>query len=270
MERRKIYATLVICGAVVVSIWLIARSSNRIAATETPGSVSVETRGNITTDADWQKILTTANQNSELTSVVPKDNAGSFDDTTLTAQMAKDFFGQYLNIANQGPVTQDEATAIANNVLSSAQYTKVTGAVYIASNLRINPKTDTATVRAYFDALNQEIKTKLPNNDDDPMTIVGQALKDNKESELTKLDPTIAAAHVFVSDLLVMPVPADAVSVHLGLLNASSNLLSSLEAMRATFSDPIKSFAGASQYGKYLSDFQTSLKNLTAYFQKKL
>src|ERR1700733_15025393 len=126
--RNKIYAVLVVCGAIVVSVWLLEKPVT-IAQTQNVNTDSVApTEATSTaTNTDWQNILVSADPNAQTTSVVPSDTASSFDDTTLTAQTAKDFFGQYLNDSNQGQVTSDQANQIAQNVLSNQAYTNGDG-----------------------------------------------------------------------------------------------------------------------------------------------
>ncbi len=271
MPSNKIYAILVLCLGVVVSIWLLGKNPATAPVAQV-GNVDVVT-GNrnqdIGTSTDWQKILVQTSTGIQ-TSVVPKESASTFDDTTVTAQIAKDFFGQYLGIANKGSVSPDDANTIANNVLATPAYTQTTGALYIANNLHITAQTDTATVQKYFNALTQIIiNRKINNTNDDPMAIVKQALTDNNENDLAKLDPMITQGRGVISDLVAIGVPSDAVKLHLALLNASSNMLSNLEAMRVTFNDPIRSFTGASQYGQHVLDLENALKNLQTYFKQK-
>ena len=57
--------------------------------------------------------------------------------------------------------------------------------------------------------------------------------------------------------------------IHLGLLNAVSNLLSNIEAIREAFSDPVKSFAGASQYTQHEKDTETAMQKLNIYLESK-
>ena len=102
------------------------------------------------------------------------------------------------------------------------------------------------------------------------MAIVAKAVQTNNEKELVKLDLMIHTAKTLIKNLLSIEVPQDAVVVHLGLLNTSSTLLSNLEAMRVTFSDPVKGFVGASQYVEHLNDFLSAVKDTRVYFDQKL
>src|SRR3989338_1776490 len=74
----------------------------------------------------------------------------------------------------------------------------------------------------------------------------------------------------FIANLLIIEAPSDAIKMHLDLLNAYSNILSNLEAMRATFTDPIRSLSGINQYEQHLRDLKSVIVNISAYFEQKL
>src|SRR3989338_6244467 len=274
MPSNKIYTILVLCIGVVTSIWLIQRNPANISVAQNSDGVTTVSNENLInnkakTETDWQKILVKKDQN--FTSVVQKDNPEIFDETTLTAQMAKDLFSRYLQIAKKpGGVTSYDANKIANDVLALPDYTKATGAVYVASNLKIINKTDRETVKLYNDTLNQKLQNKSIKNPIDPMAIVNTALERSDENELSKLDPAILTFKTFIANLLIIEAPSDAIKMHLDLLNAYSNILSNLEAMRATFTDPIRSLSGINQYEQHLRDLKSVIVNISAYFEQKL
>ena len=273
MISNRIYVALILCVAVVISIWLVSKRQKVLVSNSQNATVSVATpdeKTSTTTNDDWKKILSNMAETGT-TTILNKnssDNSASFDDTTLTAQMAKDFFAQYLQIARAGQdVTPEEAQKIAEKTLSLPEYTKGVGAVYTSLNLHVNSKTDIDTVKIYNNELvqnlqNRTLKTKL-----DPMATLADAIKTDDESGLSKLDPLIANIKAIIIDLLKIPVPADAVRQHLDLLNAYSNVLANVEAMRVTFSDPVRSFANIGQYEKHLSDLQKAISNINNYFQ---
>ena len=277
MPSNKIYTILVLCIGVVTSIWLIQRNPANISVAQNSDGVTTVSNENLInnkakTETDWQKILVSIDQKDQnFTSVVQKDNPEIFDETTLTAQMAKDLFSRYLQIAKKpGGVTSYDANKIANDVLALPDYTKATGAVYVASNLKIINKTDRETVKLYNDTLNQKLQNKSIKNPIDPMAIVNTALERSDENELSKLDPAILTFKTFIANLLIIEAPSDAIKMHLDLLNAYSNILSNLEAMRATFTDPIRSLSGINQYEQHLRDLKGVIVNISAYFEQKL
>ena len=200
-----------------------------------------------------------------------KNNGTAFDDTTLTTQMARDFMSQYLLLKKGGQaITEAEISQIANNVLSLPTYTKSEGAVYIALNLKITNNIDKSTVSRYRDDVNWTLKTRSMQVKDGPVSILNEAMNTQNQATLDRLDGIISITEGLIQDLLAIEVPKDAVSVHLGLLNAVSNILASLEAMKLAFIDPVKSYAGTNQYNNNVINFQTALSDENDYFIKKL
>ncbi len=272
MPSNKILTVIILCFGVVISIWLFAKKPAEISIVEQkPASLSAGTYKNVNENlnTDWKSILTNINPKDQVVTDLTKNNSPAFDETTLTAQMARDFFSRYLLIAKNGQtVTPDQANKIAQDTLTLPAYTETKGAVYLVTNLHVNPKTDRETAQKYSETLVksfQNINSKTPI---DSLLIVSTAMNANNPDELAKLDPMIADRKKIVSDLLNMEVPANAVTVHLALLNAYSNFLADLEALRVSFSDPIKGFAGIGQYEKNISDLKTALTNINTFILK--
>jgi hypothetical protein len=190
---------------------------------------------------------------------------------TLTDQMAKDFFGQYLQLSQGGQdVTADQATQIAQNTLSEPQYTQATGAVYTQADVHISSNSDSDTVLNYFNALKQSsINRSLPGETESEMTILSNAVNNNTPDDVAKIDPIIGSYEGHIADALAMTVPADAVDLQLAYINALSNVLDNIQAMQVSFTDPVRSFAGLSQYPQHVLDLNTAMKNLTFYFISK-
>lgn len=273
MPSNKIFVALILCASAVTSVWLVLRPRGEVASfpNQSGTAVSAEPLINIqNTNDEWKKILTTVNPGDDKITKPIRTSDSSFDDTTLTAQLAKDFLSQYLLLKKSGKtVTPDDAQNITNNALSQPQYTQTTGAVYTRANLHISQSTDISTVRKYYEDV-KAILAKVPKNDDDPALIVQDALKQDNAKTLEKIDPIIVTVKYLVSSFINVQVPSDAVAVHLGFLNATSNILSNLEGMRATFTDPVKSFAGTAQYAEHLTTFTEAQKNMQGYFAQKL
>ncbi|MBI4155926.1 MAG: hypothetical protein HY507_01700 [Candidatus Zambryskibacteria bacterium] len=278
MPSNKTLTVLIICFGVVISIFLFERNPNRpsSAPQNTNGLTAINPAENVSRrnldNLDWKKILVDMGPGNQIvTNAILSDE--SFDQTTLTAQMAKDFFAQYLMLKKGGqPITTNEINKITENTLSLPEYTKATGAVYLASNLHINQNSDTESLKKYRDSLNKSVNDRLEGIGvkEDPMTIFVTAVNKDDEKEMSKLDPIILAGKDIISDLLDVEVPKELVTMHLSLLNTSSNLLLNLEQMRVALTDPVRSFVGANQYPKHMAEFQTALKNLTAYLEQKI
>lgn len=273
MPNKKTLMVLIICLGIVTSVYLFARNSNNIPLL-TGNNVAVSTNPYINLDGktnnDWQKILTNVDPNQNTTTVLTTNgDPNTFDETSLTAQMSRDMFAQYLLVANKpGGVTSDDATQIANAVLSTPEYTKTTSIIYTDTNLRI-VNTNKDTVKKYIGEMNQIIINYSSQVKVNPLNILLVASENEDEKELAKLDPIILVAKSFINGLIKIDVPRDAVQAHLDLMNSSSNLLSDLEAARVTFTDPVRGLSGIGQYVEHLTGFQTATNNINAYLAGK-
>ena len=282
MPSRKTIVVLILCIAAITSTWLLLRMPVSVSdSNQNTSAISASSYENSSTteeasNADWQKILVNVNpadQSSTATNDTPIENSSTFDETTLTAQMSRDIFSRYLSIANQGQdIPPQAALQIVNTTLATPQYADITGAVYVKTNLNIVAGTDKDTVKKYYLTFNLSIANRIKEikTPDDPMAIVDKATQTNDQNEITNLDSIIEANKGVVSDLLKMEVPSDATTLHLAVLNSSSNILSDLESMRQVFSDPVKSLSGIKQYSGDINTFVDALGKIQVYFNQKL
>ncbi len=282
MPSNKIFVVLILAVSSIVSVWLLERKpSHSIVTTKPDSAISVETSGRpeIGSNTDWSKLLNDVDSKSSVTtSVVPTSDTGSFDETTLTAQMSKDLLSRYLLVANKGGnLTQQDIESITTDVLSSPDYNRLGGAVYLKSDLKVINKSDTATLDKYKQTLNQNLakQIKTLENKTNIGEILNTAIISKGESDtaddrqLAGLDPFVSAFKTVLSDILRMEVPEELVGLHLAMLNAVSSVSSNSIAMRAMFSDPVKGFVGANQYEQSVLDFQTALENINIYYKQK-
>jgi hypothetical protein len=273
MPNRKTLFILIICFGIVTSVYLFARNSNNLpllAGNDTAISANSYINIGKNTNNDWQKILTNVDPNQNTTTVLTTGgDPNVFDETSLTAQMSRDMFAQYLLVANKpGGVTSDDATQIASAVLSNPEYTKTASIVYTDINLHV-VNTSKDSVKKYTEEMNQIIINYSSQVKVNPLNILLVASESEDEKELAKLDPIILVAKSFISGLIKIDVPRDAVQAHLDLMNSSSNLLSDLEAARVTFTDPVRGLTGIGQYVEHLTGFQTATNNINAYLAGK-
>ena len=274
-HRNKIYVVLVLCIGIVTSVWLSQRKpEGAVLAKQNTNVVSVKSLIDVgeNTNDDWKKILVNISpSNQKVVNLTANNATSTFDETTLTAQMSRDFMAQYLAMKKGGKtLTTAEINQIANNVMSSPQYTRDTGPVYVSANLHINTKTDKETIKKYKEVLNLSLKNRSTQVGENPAVIINTAMSQQNDNILKRLDPVIVVGKSMVSDLLNMEIPANAVTMHLALLNAFSNILSNLEDMREISTDPVRAFAGMSKYSQHILELQTALRNVDVYFLQKI
>jgi hypothetical protein len=272
MPSNKILTILIICIGVITSVWLFQRKPEKISVKKdnTEEVSSLADIGEDTNDG-WKDALNVISPKDDGKVKVISSGALTTDktDSTLTAQMAKDFFGMYLNHAKGGDITSTDADQIASQTLLSPNYSKISGAVYYEFNLHITSDLGPSSISEYKNNLIKSIGNRLQNSTDNPINLVGDAMQNNNPLILAKLDPMIKAREAIISDLLKMNVPKDAIGVHLALLNAYSNFNTDLNGFRSIFDDPVKGILAINQYQKDTNVLKTALDNVNLYFSKK-
>lgn len=275
MPSNKTTVIFIICFGIVVSVYLLARNSKSIpllSTNNTTVSANPYINVNRNTNSDWQNILTAVEPGLSTTTALKSGDPNAFDETTLTAQLSRDMFSRYLLIANKaGGVTSDDATQIANDVLSNPEYTTTQRNSYSEINLHITQKSDKETFRKYSQILNQNLNARIRQiqTKDDPLTIFSTALNTESQIKLNELNQYIASNKGIISDLLAMEVPKEISVLHLNLLNAFGNSLSDLESMGQALSDPSRGLLAVNQYAQDWEDFQVALGNLNNYYKNK-
>lgn len=216
---------------------------------------------------NWQAVLSKIS--STTVSSTNSDLATTEGEGTLTDKMAKDFFGQYLILTQNGnEVTETEANQIAQNTISGSEYVQAQGTAYSKKDLRIENIVNSTTKDIYSSALYNSIQKRSPKNSENELDIFSRAVQNESKAELQKLDPIITAYKGIIADMLTMKVPADAINLHLELLNAESNILANIQAMRQLFTDPVLSLSAVKQYEDNVVTMSLAIKKFGAYFSK--
>lgn len=267
MPSKKVFTILIICIALISSaiIYKINKDKNTPKINENSGVLLV-TRENIDLNYDWKKILT--DTSSSTTKWM--DNTNISDENTLTDQVAKDFFAQYLLLKKNGTsVTEADALSIAQKTLSSPEFQQMRGAQYTKENLHVTATINKTTLTNYYNSIKEVAGIWESHEVGGEFKITNNALMLKDEKSIEKLDPIIADYKKIILDMISMSVPSDAVQIHLALLNNTSNVLFSIESMRASFSDPIKGLLGMDRYGLYMNNLAISISDMQKYFMLK-
>lgn len=267
MPNKKTISVFIVCLGIVLSVWLVSDKKNH--PSETGGVFGSTEETKVYTADDWKKILVTLD--GESASLLNPEGTSTYpNEGTQTDLLSKDLLAQYLILKQGGTeITSEQAIQIAQNTLSFSEYTKGTGVEYTKNDLKINPKTNKEIVQNYINTINQSLVNRSPKNLENELAILNRAVNLNQEEELSRLDPIIAGYKGLIGDFLQISVPSDAVSIHLNLLNSMSDVLSNIEGMRQTFSDPLRGFVATSQYKKHALDLSLAMKNLEEYSLSK-
>lgn len=268
-NHNKTYVVLVICIAVIVSVWLIQRSIPEKKSTNTV----IETyQIEDTADESWKGTLTSIKfSDPDISKTPSQDDPNAFDETSLTGQMARDLFSRYLLTIKDNP-TQENLDKISNSILSSENYSKISGVIYTINNINISPSNTSANVKRYGDSLNKIIVGEMMSTQKaDPLpTILLESIQSENKKRLSDLEIYVKAFKNITTGLLNMPVPSDFSQLHLELLNSSSAVYTDLKAMSEFLDDPIKGIISVKQYSDDLVLMETIQEKINVLYKQKM
>lgn len=274
MPNRKIISLLIIALSAILASWFFSKNpESNVSQKNQQGDSVIETvdpRPYISAENDeWKKLLTRIDPKDQVVTNLTKNDPNKFDDSTLTAQLARDFFSQYI-LAKQGGVeiSDDNVNQIIQSVSSSEKYTILRNPVYRVGNLKVTPKGDVETMKKYKQAVNLVLSKRTAEIKENPIEIVKEASVNQSEKTIQRLDPIIVTAKSFIDDFLNIEVPQIAVNHHLALLNSSSGLLTDLEAFRIMVIDPTLALIALGQYNTHTINFSSALNNMNSFLNR--
>lgn len=266
MPSKKILAVAILAFSVVFSIWITRDKNDSKNLAVTP----VNDRGMINSNNDWKNILVNVTDNdSSIISVVPpvEDIA---NDPSVTAKISKDFMSQYLlAIQDRGFITDEDVERITQNTLLDSENIAAQPK-YTDTNLKIVNKNDRNTVVYYRDAVNTILKENSSKVTEDPVSISMRIMETENPEDISKIDFITITAQKLVRDLLLVEVPSSAVNNHLQVLNVFGSILSNLETMRESATDPVSALIGINAYQNLVkTQMMPALDSLNKYFIQK-
>jgi hypothetical protein len=99
--------------------------------------------------------------------------------------------------------------------------------------------------------------------------ILKRALENNDKEEIKKLEPIITAYKNHLDKFLNVPVPQSATITHLKIINSFSLIASTIEGMRAVFSDPLIALNSVAVYQDNAQELGDSFLGSNEYFKIK-
>ena len=128
---------------------------------------------------------------------------------------------------------------------------------------------DATNVLLYASGYATVIENYTPAAIGDPSTAFITAVTDDNEESLTALAPIITEHAEALQGFLALTVPADAVSLHLEIVNSISDVITDLEGMEQYFTDPILAFSGGLRYEIDMEEIAQALVAINSrYFTK--
>jgi hypothetical protein len=187
--------------------------------------------------------------------------------TSVSANALGEVVGAYTGLEEQGSFSTSTGDEIAGSIGMGLQtpisYTPMTAS-------QINTSTDTSyqSMLNYRAALQTSLKPLL-NNTQPEYEIFGLYVQTQDPTYLTQLHTAAQNYRLAASSTAQITVPADAVSVELGLVNSMNEFAATLDALADHASDPIGSSVLLENYNGAENDVLTAFQNLVTYEQSK-
>jgi hypothetical protein len=227
---------------------------------------SVNTSNATLADNDWQKVLVGAgvgnlakngSLNSGTTSVQIKP-------LTVTSKLGQALVSEYLQLQQSGgDESTDTINAMVSGVLNNPNIVP-TAKVYTFANIKIG-KDDSQNADLVY---GQELAALFKNNNvvGNEATYARDAVEQNDPTISAKIDPIITSYENILNGLLGTTAPPSIASIHLDLVNAMSERLTTARLLRTVNTDPAAGLEGAGQYLTGLQDLSNAFGKIKQYF----
>lgn len=237
-----------------------AYSSPTVSAPPTNTSTSIASN-------DWQKVLVGAGignmaKNSSLNSGVASINSKPL---TATDKLGEVLVSKYLQLQQSGATQNaDTVNTMVSDALSNPNIIPTTK-VYDFSNIKIGTDDSTTATLTY----GQKLGDLFKNNNNavgNEAVYARDSEEQNDLSVLANIDPLITSYKNILTGLLNTVSPPSLAKIHLDLINAMSERLSTAELLRVINTDPAAGLEGAGQYTRSIQDLFNAFTELKQYF----
>jgi hypothetical protein len=187
--------------------------------------------------------------------------------TTVSANALGEVVGAYTGLQQQGEYSSSTGVAIGNSIGMGLQ-TQISYTPLTASQIQTSSDTSYKAMMAYRAALQTSLKPLL-NNTEPEYELFGMYVQTGDQTYLQQLQTAAQNYRAAASSTAQIVVPADAVSVELGLVNSMNEFAATLDTLVAHASDPIGSSVLLENYNSAENDVLTAFQNLVTYEQSK-
>ncbi|MAF59291.1 hypothetical protein CL631_00370 [bacterium] len=139
---------------------------------------------------------------------------------------------------------------------------------YNENELAIRDDSSRESAKTYREDVESAIE-KIFTIKEDELAAFAIFVENGDLKERQKLEESLTIYKEVLENLLLVSVPRDAVSVHLGLVNSFDFLSNTVSQMIGGSSDPIKSFTAVSGYQQSEADLKSAFSRLNTYFLSK-
>lgn len=303
MAHQKVLVTLIICIGIIGSVFVVSKIGNNSPEATDKKNIqdllsTIDKAPEADTDGDglkdWEESLIGTNPNIKDTDgdgtsdgdevavgrdpkkAGPNDKASTetsplvidsmeTEENTLTAQVSRNFFGQYL-LAKKGgqEITPEKALEIAESVMENIPV-ESNAKQYEIKDITIVPET-VASKAAYLEEFIRILKANPSKPNENEIQIITKAIESQNVDDIKKLDSIILSYKNITAETLRIPVPKSLVPDHMIYLNALSSVYTDISEMRQVLDDPMRGYIGYAHYQKDALVLKIGYEAIQAYF----
>jgi hypothetical protein len=215
---------------------------------------------------DWQKVLVGTNPAAaKQKSLGGETTLTQSQPLTETDLIGQALVAQYLQLGQSGTaINSNSINAAVSQVLNNPNI--ITPAkTYTFADIKIGKDDGINATLTYGTVLGSLFNNNNAQGNDEAV-YARDGVEQNDPTILAKIDPIIAAYKNILNGLLAMTAPPTLAKIHLDMVNAMSERLSTAELLRKINTDPAAGVRGAGQYINGLNDLSDAFQELQQYF----
>ena len=223
----------------------------------------------IATDGDWQKALVGtgigAGQGKSLGTEASSEQAPSL---TTTDKIGQALVSQYIALGqNGGAINSNTINAAVSQVLNNPNIIPP-AKVYSFSDIKIGKDDSQNADLAYAESIGPLFNNNSTKGNNEA-TDARDSVEQNDPAILTKIDPVITAYKNILNGLLATVAPPSIAAIHLDMVNAMSERLSTAQLLQSINSDPAAGLVGVGRYLTGVQDMYKAFEELRVYFASR-
>ena len=199
------------------------------------------------------------------------DSDQNQDRQTLTDILGKEIISAVLTakMQNGQPLSEDQKNGIMSSFVSSLNtISKNDSVVYESKDVHLVPAGSAEKTRAYGNDTAAIIKKYFDPLDESELDVLQNALKNQDENKLKKLESLSAAYEKSSKEISNVDVPYEFLENHLAVINSFHQISAELRNMQKVISDPALGLVVIKQYKESSQKAYEALKSMNNYFTK--
>jgi len=217
-------------------------------------------------DAVAQGLVTARFSNGEVVTTdntpIPGVLAGP---TTLTDQFSKELFSQYLSSRGATKPTTAEIDGFVSKKIDALLATRYP-AQYSLRDIKKGTASGPSALRAYVISAETAIAKQPITAEKNELDYFELVVKKDDSAAAKKVGEIGAMYTATAKSLAEVTVPPEALSAHLGLMNAYARMGSAVTDMSNIQVDPVRGLVGISKYAEFAATYTQSLSSLYSVF----